>query len=856
MKMKHLTMLLLFLLSTSYLFAQKNTISGKIVDAAGEALIGASVVEKGTINGTTTDIEGNFKLSGISPSGILVISYTGYKPQEIAIAGQNTLNITLEEESSLLQQVEIVGTRNQNRTATETVVPVDVIDMAQMTTKTGQLDINQLLQFAAPSFNSNRQSGSDGADHVDPASLRGLGPDQTLVLINGKRRHQSSLVNLFGSRGRGNTGTDLNAIPAAAIERIEILRDGAAAQYGSDAIAGVINIVLKSNVNELTVNANSGAYQAKYRFDDKSLDGFNTNINANYGLSVGKGGFVNITGDFNLREHTNRANTQTDFARREYGDPAIRNASIFLNSRFKAGTNRSIYIFGGYNDRKGDAYAWTRTADSDRNIPSIYPNGFDPLISSKISDGAITIGINDKWGGWDVDLYNTTGYNRFNYFVNNTLNVSMGTNTKTSFDAGGFSLLQNNLGLKFNRFFKNTFQGLNIAFGSEFRNEQYAIFAGEEASWQNYDPTKAGGSQGFPGYRPADVIDKGRTNLGIFVDAEADITKSWILSAALRYENYSDFGGTINGKLASRIKASDKFSLRGSISTGFRAPSLAQIYFNSTFTNFVNGNPVDVLLARNGSAITQALGIPALKQETSLNGSFGFTFTPSSNLSLTVDGYYVKVNDRVVLTGQFSSDDPTIGADLQNLRVGLAQFFTNAISTTTTGVDIILAHSLPIGSGKLNTTLAANFNNLNIDAVTTADRLKGKEDIYFDLRERYFIKTSAPPSKINLTFDYGVEKWNVMLRMVRFGEVKLANWNYDENALDTYSAKITTDLSVRYAPTTWMGVTLGGQNIFNVYPDRSTPDLTESGGAWDPVQMGNNGAFYYVRLNFRVPTKK
>jgi iron complex outermembrane receptor protein len=855
--MKQTFFCVLFMLSTFLGFAQRNTLSGKITNTAGEALIGASVVIKGTVNGTTTDLEGNFKLSGVGSNAVLLVSYVGYQPKEIVVAGQSSLTITLEEDTNLLTQVEIVGTRNQNRTVTETVVPVDVIDISMVTSRTGQLDINQLLQFAAPSFNANRQSGSDGADHVDPASLRGLGPDQTLVLINGKRRHQSSLVNLFGTRGRGNTGTDLNAIPAAAIERIEILRDGAAAQYGSDAIAGVINVVLKQNVNELNLNVNSGMHQAKYRFDNKAFDGFNYNMNANYGFSVGKGGYVNLTGDFNLRDHTNRANTHPDdLARREYGDPKIRNASLYLNSRFKAGENRSIYAFGGYNDRKGDAYAWTRFADSDRNIPSIYPNGFDPLISSKINDAAITVGMNDKWGKWDVDLYNSIGYNRFHYSVNNTLNASMGENSKTSFDAGGFSLFQQYFGVKFNRFFKDALQGMNIAWGSEFRNEQYSIFAGEEASWQNYNPDKASGSQGFPGFRPTDVIKKGRSNLGIFLDAEADVTKSWILSGAVRFENYSDFGATLNGKLASRLKLANTFALRGSISTGFRAPSLAQIYFNSTFTNFVNGNPVDVLLARNGSAITQALGIPPLKEETSLNGSFGFTFTPASNFSLTVDGYYVKVNNRVVLTGQFSDEDPDIGAELQRLRVGLAQFFTNAIATTTTGLDVILAHSLPLGSGKLNTTLAANFNNLEINSVTTAPRLRGKEDTYFDLRERYFVKAAAPPSKINLTFDYSVNKWSTMLRFIRFGEVKLANWEYDENLLDIYQARLTTDLSLRYTPSNWLGITLGGQNIFNVYPNMSSPSLTESGGAWDPVQMGSNGAFYYLRMNFKIPTKK
>lgn len=857
---KNYTLFICFLLLVINLQAQTLTLKGVVKDASGQALAGANVYEKGSTRGVTTDAEGRFTLPYNNANAIIVISFIGFETQEIKADGLNEMQISMVE-GTTLSTIEIVGSRSLGRSATDTPAPVDVIDIQQVTSRTGQLDLNQLLQFAAPSFNSNRQTGSDGADHVDPASLRGLGPDQTLVLINGKRRHQSSLVNLFGSRGRGNTGTDLNTIPAAAIERIEILRDGAAAQYGSDAIAGVINIVLKTATDELSINANAGAYEAKYRYDDQKFDGLNYNLNANYGFSVGKGGFVNLTGDFNYRDHTNRANTDPNLenlARRQYGDPRMQNASFYLNSRFFLTAKTQLYVFGGTNYRKGDAYAWTRFADSPRNVPSIYPNGFDPIISSEINDNAITAGLRTLWKGWDIDLYNTFGANKFHYFVNNTLNTSLGANSPTSFDAGGYGLNQNNTGLKFNRFFKNTLKGLNLAFGTEFRTETYNIFAGEEGSWKNYDASKATGSQGFPGYQPSDEIKESRTNFGVFADVEADVTKSLLLAAALRFENYSDFGSTLTGKLASRLKLGKYIALRASASTGFRAPSLAQINFNSTFTNFVEGQPVEILLARNNSAVTKALGIPELKQETSTNFSFGFTATPTNNLSITIDGYYVKVKDRVVLTGQFSDEDEDIGGILQDLGVGAAQFFTNAVSTSTKGLDIILAYSPQVGQGRLNLSLAANFNELTIDKVQTNAQLAGKEDTYFDLRERYFLRASAPPSKINFTADYGIKKFNFVLRLVRFGEIKLANFEYDENKLDIYSAKITTDLSVRYAINDKLAFTIGGQNIFNVYPDLSkyTAQYTESGGGWDPVQMGSNGRYYFVRLGFKMPTKK
>lgn len=857
--------LFLVLLSLSA-FAQKFKVSGKITDVNGEPLIGASVIEKGTNNGTTADGSGVYTLSVGYSGATLIVTYVGYNKIEKEINGQETQNFTLED-ATLLSQVTVVGSRNMNRSSTDTPAPVDVINIQEVTTKQGQLDVNQLLQFAAPSFNSNRQTGSDGADHVDPASLRGLGPDQTLVLINGKRRHQSALVNLFGSRGRGNTGTDLNAIPAAAIERIEILRDGAAAQYGSDAIAGVINIVLKETVNQLTANVNAGMYKARYRFDDKNFDGQNYNVNLNYGLKIAKTGFVNVTADYNFRDHTNRANTSPldEISRRQYGDPQMKNAAIYYNAKIPVGKNFQVYSFGGHNTRTGDAYAWTRFADDVKNVPSIYPNGFDPIIASKITDNAATVGVRGVWKQWDIDLSNTYGFNKFDFSVKNSLNTSLGAQSPTSFEAGGFQLGQNVTNLNFTRFYKSVLSGLNVAFGGEYRTERYKIFAGEEASYTTYDQNFAGGSQGFPGFSPADITNHSRSNFGAYLDVEADLTRKLLVDAAVRFENYSDFGSTLNGKLGARYKITDDIAVRGSVSTGFRAPSLAQKYFNSTFTNFVNGQAVQVLLANNSSAVTKALGIPELKQETSQNASLGITVTPKgSALSVTVDGYYVKVKDRVVLTGQFSDEDEAIGPLLKSLNVGQAQFFTNALSyTTTKGIDVIVAHSTGLGKGRFSTTLAANFNWMKLGPINTSPALAGKEDTYFNQRERSFVLASAPPSKINLTFDYTVSKLSLMVRFVRFGEIKLTNWNYGSineetnqeytqaEYTDIYKPKIQTDVTVNYKFSKNISLSVGGSNILNAYPNMSKPYLTESGGAWDPVQMGSNGAFLFTRLGFK-----
>ncbi|TGE15780.1 TonB-dependent receptor [Hymenobacter elongatus] len=839
-------------------FGQGQALTGQVLDAAGRPVIGATVVERGTNNGTATNNEGRFTLSSRTASPRLVVSSIGFASQEVS-AGSGSISVQLAEATTSLSDVQVVGSRSQNRSVTDSPSPVDIIDLREVTAKTGQLDVNQLLQFVAPSFNSNRQTGSDGADHVDPASLRGLGPDQTLVLVNGKRQHQSSLVNLFGSRGRGNTGTDLNVIPAASIERIEILRDGAAAQYGSDAIAGVINIVLKSSVKELTASVNYGAYDAKYRRDDQKFDGGNFNANVNYGIGLGeRGSFINATLDYNKREHTQRANVPNPdgIARREYGDPEVSNTSAYLNSKFALSDKSHIYVFGGANKRKGDAYAWTRFADDDRNVPAIYPNGFDPIITSDIVDVSAVAGVRTKLGEWDLDLSNNFGSNRFEYGLRNTLNATLGANSPTAFNAGGFQLQQDVVSLGLTRNYKTVLEGLNVAAGAEFRREWYSLFAGERASWDTFDtnPDAAPGSQGFPGYQPKDEIKAQRDNFGAYVDAELNVTPQWLLAGALRYENYTDFGSTLNYKASTRYNLTEFLTLRGTYSTGFRAPSLAQINFNSTFTNFIEGKPVEVLLARNNSDITKKLGIPSLKQETSNSANIGLTSRIGSSLSLTLDGYYIKVKDRVVLTSQFSARDenkvldPVIGADLENARVAQAQFFANATDTRSLGLDVVLNHTATLGTGRLSSTLAANFNRLRIDRVQTSGRLAGREDDFFGPREQAFVKASAPPSKVNLTFDYKVSKWGALLRFVRFDKVTLLDF---DNEPMKYSARITTDLTLSYALTDHLQLAVGSSNLLNVYPTLFDPQRTETGGAWDPVQMGANGRFYFAKLQAR-----
>ena len=870
--------LLLFLLNTAFLFAQKD-VKGTVKDKTGTALPGVNVVEKGTNNGVSTDYEGGFTIK-VKEGATLIFSYMGYTTVEKSASGSD-FAITLDESGGqVLNDVVVVGSRNTKRTVVNSAVPIDVINVKDVTTQSGKLEINELLQYVAPSFNANKQSGSDGADHVDPASLRGMGPDQTLVLINGKRRHQSSLINLFGTRGRGNTGTDLNAIPAASIKRIEILRDGAAAQYGSDAIAGVINIVTNDNVNELTGSITYGVFNTDakgdflpgtpntkgFRLDqdgngnsygkDQSFDGGSIKIAANYGTSIGtKGGYVNVTGEFLNKNKTLRPSY--DF-RKGFGDAEIQGVNLFANIAIPISDKTEFYAFGGSNFRDTDAYAFTRN-DGERVVEEIYPGGYTPRITSKINDNSIAAGIRTETsGGWKLDFSNTLGQNKFQYDIKGTLNASLEENSPTEFDAGGHSLLQNTTNFDVSKNYADVMSGFNIAFGTEFRVEQFKIFAGEEGSYTTYDtngqpitdPTtqsapidpisgepRPGSSQGFPGYSPANEVNESRTNFSLYTDAELDVTEGFMVSGAVRFENYSDFGSTLNGKLASRLKLSDHINMRGSISTGFRAPSLAQVYYNLRFTNFNASGATEVLLAPNDSPVTRAFGIEKLNEEKALNGSLGFTGT-FGDFTATVDGYYIKVKDRIVLTGYFD-------ASSLNLGVSEAQFFANGVDTSTHGLDLVFSWKKTYDFGNIGATLVGNINSMKIDEVKNGDL---DADTFFGKREKAFLLASAPDSKFGLNLTYSKNKFDGGLAFTRFSKVVLVDYA-DED--DVYNPRLVTDLTLGYRINKNLKLSIGSNNLFNVYPTKQDEQgNTEAGGYWDAVQMGFSGAYYYARLGF------
>ena len=747
-----------------------------------------------------------------------------------------------------------VGSRSPERSRTDTPVPVDVVAVEEVADEQGQLDLGQLLQFTAPSFNSNRQSGSDGSDHIDAATLRGLGPDQVLVLINGKRRHSSSLVYIFGTRGRGNVGTDLNTIPVAAIERIEILRDGAAAQYGSDAIAGVINIVLKKDAG-LTASLAAGGYTAG--------DGQNEQVAVNYGLPIGQGGVLSLTGEFLDRDRTNRAGPGEP---RQIGDASTQNVTFFYNLDVPVGDRGAFYGHGGYNDRDGIAGAWYREGVGSEDIPSrnsakMYPNGFVPDIGSDIRDLSAAFGYRTVIGDWSADLSTTYGSNRMRYDISKTLNASWATLhdglSPTHFDAGGFEFSQSTTNLDFSRFYKGLLHGVSVAAGLEFRRETYEIFAGEPGSYADFDGPGGGnaGSQGFPGFQPVDETDESRNSKAAYVDMEFRTTPKLLLTGALRAEDYSDFGSTIDGKVSFAFAATPLLNLRGSASTGFRAPSLHQRYFSSTFTDFIAGEAADVKLARNDSELARLVGIPSLKEEKSRNYSLGLTWNARSTTAVTLDVYQIAIDDRIVLTGGFTQDDADIGDIIAGQNLVEARFFTNAIDTETTGVDLSISENRPFRDGNLGLGLAVNFNETEVTRINTAPGLIGKEDIYFSTRERMFVEGSAPKTKGVVSADFRNAKWNAGVRLNYFGELESGTWTQLDDPTappQHYDAAVSTDVHFGWEFPRNLSLTVGGVNVFDVQPTEQDPAETENGALWENVQMGFNGAAWYVRLGWKM----
>ncbi len=882
------------LISSEIVFSQSVNVEGDVRDyATGEPLIGASVYTRDGATGAISGKDGHFSLSLESGTRVIVASYVGYRTDSIRLnlsdRFHEPVHFRLNRDLIAFSNgVVVVGNRNAPRSVINSAVPVDQFP-APVLRNSGNTDLSQQLNTLAPSFYSTRMTYSDATDHVDPATLRGMNPDQTLILVNGKRHHPTAIVNLLSVVGKGSVINDLNTIPSQAIGRVEILRDGASAQYGSDAIAGVINLVLRQDTSGLALRTRIGqTYEG---------DGLREDISANYGFGIGKGGYVNLTGEFNQRGATNRAGiynglifrtegqdglsfdqnlaldnqilasrglTRDDF-RLHLGNSALGDGKVFLNAMVPVNRHAEFYVFGGMNYRYSESAGDFRLPnDSARNNYDLYPNGFLPYINARLTDHFVSAGLRGTIGGWDADFSNTYGSNGIDFYVSHSANASMGKESPTQFESGGTRYSQNTANLDLSRHFTGVLfiPAVDLNFGSEFRVENYKILPGKRSSWVNEDQVHYPGAQGFPGFQPVDQTDRSRYNIGFYGDAGLSFSPAFLVDVAGRFEDYSDFGTNLSGKIAARYKFNFPLNIRGSVSTGFRAPSLHQIYYSSTGSYYFGGSLFEVLTASNNSRVADAFGIPPLKEETSVSYSLGLTSEPASNTTITADVYRVDVSNRIVLSGTFYTFIPEVYDLLSSLpSVGGAQFFTNAVDTRTEGADIVFSHLTPLNSGSLGLSAGINLNRTHVTGnvhASTQIQSRGLEDYLFNRQDRALLELAQPLSKINLTATWVWKKLTLTGRTIRFGQVSYRGIDTSAAELardQDYSPRWLTDVRLDYRILPSLDLTIGANNVFNVYPEKNNAVLQNYGRFpynTAVTQFGFNGGFYYAGLELTM----
>ncbi|HEX8111243.1 MAG TPA: TonB-dependent receptor, partial [Kofleriaceae bacterium] len=853
-----------------------------------------------------TDENGAYTMSVPPGSHVVRIEVAGYQPVDRTVtvaAAPAALDVQLDE-TGAGEVITIIGSRTP-RSRLETPVPVDVIGN-DVIGESGYTEMNQMLNAVAPSFNASHLSITDGTDHIDPADLRGLGPEHVLVLINGKRLHQSSLINVYNG---GTVGVDLNAIPTSAIARIEVLRDGAASQYGSDAIAGVINIVLKDTVDLVDLYSMTGVTAAG--------DGGQLKLGANTGMKLGDHGFVNLTGEFFSRGRTNRsepwagdifngitgtAATDAELRRRgltrndftmDVGTSGALVGTGFLNAGYKLDSTFELYAQGGYTYRKGNASGFYRLPNADfenRSDLRIYPNGFLPQINPLLMSWTATGGVRARSGGSQGDLSLTYGGDSFHFFVDHSLNASLGLASPTSFDAGTLGLTQTSLNFDgVQRIDQGALQALSLVAGAELRREDYRIRAGQPESYElgpelnaEGEP-KSPGSQVFPGFRPSDASNNSRLSEAVYAGVESKPTTGTNLDVGARFEHYSDFGNTLTGKIAGRVavlRAGDsEVALRGSASTGFRAPGLQQIYYSTIATQFLNDPatgavvPSNILISPNRSDVTEkAFGVPNLKEETSVNFSGGVT-ARLKNLSISTDYYHVTLKDRVVLTSLFQTSDMVLGDTIKDILaqfpgVGAAQFFVNAVDTTTDGVDLVADYSFHLPRGNLKVATALNYTRTVVDDVHVPQSMQEKfssiqggsqrvQDLFLGRYGRNLLEDRLPRLKetLGLRWDYGI--FTAGVRASYFGP---SEYHSDDGPQldESYGFKVIFDADVGYR-VHGMTVIIGATNLFNTFPDQMKHEDNRYNNSflYSPASVpagtpfGTDGAFYYVRMEYQ-----
>lgn len=887
--------LVLVLCSVTKVGAQKIIIEGNVSDKY-DAIPGAEVVIEGLPISTLTDLDGNFKLEVAQEGTYKVkVSFITYNTQTNRISVKRGKSYNLIFSLTTLASTEkqfSIGSRAAPRTSLESTSPVDVITQEDIL-NSNQTELGGLLHDLVTSFHSTQQTIASGTDHIDPASLRGLGSDQVLVLVNGKRRHHSSLLNVNGTVGKGSVGTDFNSIPISAIKRIEILRDGATSQYGSDAIAGVINIILKHQNNKILIDTR---FKQNTEGDGEVIFGA-----VNFGFSVGKQGFVNITTEIRDRASINRAGHYTGsvYSSNEEEDSQLieenaffsqiglggkrvmkigaaetKNIAVVLNSEFNISDNTKAYIFGLKNYREGKSSGFYRFPfEEEKVVESLFPNGFLPNILTDIKDDALTFGFSSEKNFWNVNFSHTIGVNQLGFSVSNSNNASLGVVSPTFFDVGAYSFSQQTSNFDISRLF-SYLGGINVAFGGELRFENYQIIKGEEASYINGGETfldadgdevlKISGSQVFPGIQPINELDKSRTNSSFYLDVETKINEQILVNTALRFKNYSDYGGRLIHRFAARYKCKDAFNLRLGVSSGFRAPSLQQVYFSNISTQVVNEAELQVGTFNNKSNVAKAIGIATLKPELSNHFMVGFTSRLFNDFSIALDFYTIQVKDRIVLSSRVEEGYEDI---LEPLNVTSAQFLANAIDLKTVGLEGIVTYNKNLGKGKIKSSFMANIAKTSIEgSVNAPNAFQNNEDVFFNREEVARIEKSQPRLKFIFSNSYELKKIKVNLNNIYFGSVtyfhpddgNVDNWQLNEftgiveSRDQTFSSKILTNLSITYKVLNNLDIGLLGNNIFNVYPDKlSHSENTENGNfvySRNVQQFGVNGSNFSARI--------
>ena len=835
--------LLFILLNVSFLFAQKE-ISGVVTDNTGSPLIGVNILEKGTSNAVSTDLEGMYKIT-VAENSTLVFSYVGFTKTEKSASNVTKIDVILSEDGGqTLDEIVVVGTRTAPRSNTTSALPIDVLSSKDLNS-TGQATFDKALQYKIPSFNTVQTPVNDATSLLDPYEIRNMGPSRTLILINGKRKNMSALLYTQTSPGRGETGADISAIPTDAIERVEILRDGASAQYGSDAIAGVMNIILKKNTNFGSTTIRTGV--------TSEGDGEMLGISLNNGSTVGDKGFINYTVDFSKVNLANRPGTvdaeaeaspNTGFgapiadvkaflaerpdAGNVNGSPETAAAKFLINGGVNYTENTQLYYNAAYVYKKVNSFANYRTpywrslndfpylADLFGDGTAASYKGYAPTFTGDLNDYNATIGYKSVMNGWNTDVSLTTGGNNQTYNVTNTQNGSKdangdfiyGANTPITFKPGGaaFNHYVGNIDIS-----KVLSDKISIGFGSEFRTENFEIIAGDVASYVG------SGADSFQGNTPENSGKFNRYNLGAYFDVAYDVTEDFLLNGTVRYESYSDFGDATVWKISSRYKfLDDKITLRGSLSTGFRAPSLHQIYTEKSQSTFSGSGGIEISgLINNVSTAARVNGIPKLRAEKSDNLTLGFGLKPTRNLNFTLDYYNIAVKDRIIL------------GNLIDFGKGKQAFFVNAIDSRTSGIDVVANYkNIDLGTGKLGFNFSGNYTISNerqgaVNNPASVDALNGPlaGQSVLNATQEALLFTSRPKFKYILGGDYEIGKFGFSLNNTIFGPTKFKNAGMSDDLRIEFLTKAVTDLGINFSASKKLTLALNINNLFNVLPE-------------------------------------